>query len=162
MIKRNVFAGIAAISFILLCFQAYSQLTPQEAAIQMSRGINIGNTLEPPDEGGWNNPPVEEYYFDDYKAAGFSTVRIPISWYNHTDTLPPYAVDEAWMDRVEQVVDWGLSRKLFIIINAHHESWLKYNPSPKNLERFDSIWRPVRLQIAREVRQDAFRNLTPP
>ena len=147
MIKRNVFAGIAAISFILLCFQAYSQLTPQEAAIQMSRGINIGNTLEPPDEGGWNNPPVEEYYFDDYKAAGFSTVRIPISWYNHTDTLTPFAVDETWMDRVEQVVDWGLSRKLFIIINAHHESWLKYNPSPKNLERFDSIWSQIAVRF---------------
>ena len=147
MRNNRVFAGITAISLILLCFHAYSQLTPQEAAIQMSRGINIGNTLEPPDEGSWNNPPVEEYYFDDYKAAGFSTVRIPISWYNHTETLAPYTVDGDWMDRVEQIVDWGLARKLIIIINAHHESWLKENPSPENLERFDSIWSQIAVRF---------------
>jgi len=146
MRSKKVFI-YSTVLFFLTLFQTYSQLTPMEAVVQMGRGINIGNTLEPPDEGDWNNPPVEEYYFDDYVAAGFSTVRIPISWYNHTSTTPPYTVNESWMSRVEQIVDWGLSRKLFIIINAHHEGWLKDDPSPENLERFDSIWSQIAVRF---------------
>ncbi|MBN1117230.1 MAG: cellulase family glycosylhydrolase [Bacteroidales bacterium] len=122
---------------------SFGQLTPAEAVIQMSRGINMGNTLEPPDEGGWNNPLAEEYYFDDYVAAGFKTVRIPVRWDEHTLESLPYTVDEDWMNRVEQLVDWALERKLFVVINAHHEEFLKNNPSLENLERFDSIWSQI-------------------
>jgi aryl-phospho-beta-D-glucosidase BglC (GH1 family) len=131
--------------FVSIVFGAtlFAQLTPQEAVIQMGRGINLGNTLEPPDEAGWNNPAVEEYYFDDYAAAGFKTVRIPVSWYGHTDENAPYVVDTVWMNRVEKIVDWGLSRKLIVILNAHHEEWLKEHPSKNNLDRFDSIWSQI-------------------
>ena len=109
----------------------------------MTRGINIGNTMEPPTEGGWGNPPLQEHAFDDYKNAGFTAVRLPITWDGHTSTTPPYAIDSAWMTRVEQVVDWGLRRGLFIIINAHHESWIKNSFTGANVARFDSIWSQI-------------------
>lgn len=109
----------------------------------MGRGINLGNTLEPPFEGAWNNPLAQEYYFDDYVSAGFSTVRIPVRWDQHTGTSVPYAVSSSWLSRVEEIVDWGLSRGLIVIINAHHEDWLKQNYSPSNQARFDSIWTQV-------------------
>ena len=35
---------------------ANAQITPQQASSLMQKGINLGNTLEPPLEGGWNNP----------------------------------------------------------------------------------------------------------
>ena len=54
---------------------ARAQLTPAEAIEMIPRGINMGNTLEPEYEGGWNNGPAQEYYFDDYVAAGFQCVR---------------------------------------------------------------------------------------
>ncbi len=133
--------------FLLISRPLFCQLTPMDAINNMGRGINIGNTLEPPDEGGWNNPALEEYYFDDYVAAGFSTIRIPIRWDNHTENVPPYAINETWMSRIEEIVDWGLSRKLFIIINAHHEDWLKNDPSPENLARFDSIWSQIAVRF---------------
>ena len=106
---------------------AGAQITPHEAVSHMKKGINLGNTLEPPDEGGWNNGPAQEHYFDLYRDAGFDVVRIPVRWDGHTDYDPPYHVDTRWMDRVEEVVDWGLERDLFIVINAHHESWIKEN-----------------------------------
>jgi hypothetical protein len=127
---------------------AQAQLTPQAAAALMGRGINLGNTLEPPTEGAWNNPAAQEYYFDDYVEAGFQTVRIPVRWDQHTGTALPYSVDEAWMDRVEQVVDWGLSRNLIVIVNAHHEDWLKQDFSAENQARFDSIWTQVAARFA--------------
>jgi aryl-phospho-beta-D-glucosidase BglC (GH1 family) len=54
--------------------------------------------------GDWNNGPAQEYYFDDYKKAGFTCVRIPVRWDLHTEKTAPYKVDEAWMNRVEKAV----------------------------------------------------------
>ena len=136
---------------ILLTFQiSYAQLTPVEAIAGMGRGINLGNTLEPPREGEWNNGPVEEIYFDAYVNAGFTNVRIPVRWDLHTQNSAPFTIDPSWMDRVEQVVDWGLSRGLFVTLNGHHEDWLKNNYSNATFRaRYDSIW----VQIA-----DRFKN----
>ncbi|MCF8360658.1 MAG: cellulase family glycosylhydrolase [Prolixibacteraceae bacterium] len=117
----------------------------------MGRGITLGNTMEPPNEGDWNNGPVQEYYFDDFKEAGFTSVRIPIRWDGHTSATPPYTVDEDWMNRVEQVVDWGLSRGLCIIINAHNEDWIKLGyGQPENRERFESIWNQVATRFRKK------------
>lgn len=137
-----------AIAFILaagllLSINSAAQITPQEAIVQMQKGINLGNTHEPPYEAGWNNPKAEEYYFDLYKEAGFQCVRVPVRWDNYTGKTPPYKVNSDWLNRIEQVADWGLNRGLFIIINAHHDSWIKENYTEANKARFDSIWTQI-------------------
>ena len=38
---------------------------PQAVISKMTRGINIGNTLEPPQVGEWNNGFISEHFFDD-------------------------------------------------------------------------------------------------
>ncbi|PIQ11510.1 MAG: hypothetical protein COW71_00455 [Ignavibacteriales bacterium CG18_big_fil_WC_8_21_14_2_50_31_20] len=121
-----------------------AQLKPQDAIKEINRGINIGNTLEPPNEGEWNNGFLQEYYFDDYKEAGFTCIRIPVRWDKHTATSAPFNINETWFSRVEQIIDWGLKRDLYIIVNAHHEDWLKQNYSNATYKaRFDSIWSQV-------------------
>ena len=117
---------------------------PQQVISKMTRGINIGNTLEPPQVGEWNNEFISEYFFDDYVDAGFNTVRIPIRWDKHTLVDSPYTVSESWLDTVEQVIDWGLSKDLFLIINAHHDWWLVNNyDSIKMRDRFHAIWNQI-------------------
>ena len=118
--------------------------TPQQIVTNISRGINIGNTLEPPLEGDWNNGPMQEYYFDDIKDAGFSCVRIPVRWDKHTGETSPYTIDDEWLNRVEHFVDYGLEKGLYIIINAHHEGWLFTTYSQlETKERFDRIWEQI-------------------
>ena len=56
---------------------------------------------------------------------------------------PPYSIDPAWLNRIDTVVRWGLGRGLIIIINAHHETWLKTAYTSAHKERFDSIWSQV-------------------
>ncbi len=124
-------------------FVSKAQITPGEAVSQMQKGINLGNTHEPPTEAGWNNPKAEEYYFDLYKEAGFKLVRIPVRWDGYTGSTPPYKIEKAWLDRIEQVVDWGLQRGLFIIVNSHHDNWIKDDYSETNKARFDSIWTQI-------------------
>ncbi|MEL6649489.1 MAG: cellulase family glycosylhydrolase [Bacteroidota bacterium] len=127
--------------FICASLGLAAQLSPQIAVAEMGRGINLGNTLEPPLEGAWNNGPAQESYFDAYLAAGFKNIRIPVRWDQHTGNAAPFTIDSTWMNRVEQVVDWGLSRGFYITLNGHHEDWLKNNYSNPTLRaRYDSIW----------------------
>jgi len=135
---------IALLITVLFLVAQYStaQITAEQAIKEMRRGINLGNTLEPPDEGSWNNGPAEEFYFELYKNVGFATVRIPVRWDEHTSKTSPYTIDANWMKRVEQVVDWGLSRGLYIIVNAHHEESLKKNYTGQAV-RYDSIWSQI-------------------
>ena len=120
---------------------ASAQVDPWVMVKRMGRGINLGNTLDAPEEGRWAAP-AQEFYFDDYRDAGFTCVRIPITWDLHLGTEPPYTIDAAWLDRVEQVVDWALARGLVTVINAHNEAWL-YDNFSANLPRFESLWRQV-------------------
>lgn len=134
--------------FTLLLFWAtgfvFAQLTPEEAVAGMARGINLGNTLEPPTEGAWNNGPAQESYFDAYLEAGFTNVRVPVRWDQHTGNTAPFTINESWLDRVEEVIDWGLSRGFYITLNGHHEDWLKNDYSNTTLQaRYDAIWTQV-------------------
>lgn len=115
-----------------------AQLTPQQASEQMVRGINIGNTFD-----GGGNQPFHTYAFDDYKAAGFNSMRISITWNNYLGTVSPYQVQKAWMDNIENVVDAGLQRGLFIIINVHHDDWIKNSYTTANKVRLDSLWSQI-------------------
>jgi len=132
---------------LLVYFQigrSNAQITPQQAIVHLQKGINIGNTLDAPGgETSWGQALIQPYYFDDYKAAGFTAIRIPVTWERHVDTSAPYTINPEFIARVEQVVDWGLSRGLYIIINCHHEDLIKNDYSPKNVARFEAIWSQI-------------------
>ena len=120
----------------------FGQVTPWEMAERMGKGINLGNTLEAPYEGDWSSP-AAEYYFHDFIDAGFTCIRIPIRWTNHILDTTPYTVDSAWMDRVEQVIDWALDTGLVVIINSHHDNEWLYDEFPKNMDRFEKLWEQI-------------------
>ncbi len=157
--KRNLL--ITALLLISLAVSAKAQLTAQQAVKEMTRGINIGNSLEayPGGETSWGNPPIQEGFFVNLKQAGFNAVRIPITWGYDSRTLtePPYTIDSTFMARVDTVVTWALEKGLFVIINAHHEAWLKdtlaitaladtaYADSA--IARFDSIWSQIAIHF---------------
>jgi len=125
-----------------------AQISPKDAISQMKKGINLGNTLEPPTEGEWGNPPTQEYFFDLYKNEGFDFIRIPVRWDNHMGKTSPFKIDETWFNRVEQIIDWGLSRGLFIVVNSHHDDWIKTGyANPVNQARFDSLWSQIAVRF---------------
>lgn len=153
-------AGKLLVTFSLLVaasVSAKAQLTAQEAVKEMTRGINLGNSLDAYPGGwtSWGNPPIQESFFADLKNAGFNAVRIPITWGYDGRTMiePPYTIDSSFMARVDSVVTWALDNGLFVIINAHHEMWLKDTlaiTAPADtayadsaIARFDSIWSQI-------------------
>lgn len=113
---------------------------PQTAVSEMGIGINLGNTLDAPAEGDWA-PAAQEKFIIDFRQAGFKHVRIPVTWHGRTANSVPYQIDNEEMDRVETVINWALEQDLYVIINLHHESWLKDNySSQSNRNRLTAIW----------------------
>ena len=49
---------------------------------------------------------------DTVKAAGFNAVRIPVSWNDH---MNGDTIDSAWMDRVNEVVDYAIDNGMYVI-----------------------------------------------
>jgi hypothetical protein len=147
--KTKVNLLIFTIVLLITTNNGFTQITPQEAVNLMPRGINMGNTMECPNsEGSWGNGLAKEYYFDDYKNAGFQCVRIPVRWDHKTLQKSPFTINKAWLDRVDTVVNWGLKRGLFIIINAHHEDSIKkYYGVDSVKAKLDSIWSQISVRF---------------
>ena len=111
-------------------------------------GINLGNVLEAPTEGAWA-PAAQEYYFDDYVAAGFTFVRVPVRWDEHTGKAPPYAIDATFLSRVQTVVGWATARNLTAIVNSHHDDWIDSEQNWSALKpRFLAIWTQISAALA--------------
>jgi len=70
-------------------------------------------------ETTWNQAKIEKWHFLAIKQKGFDHVRIPITWELHMDSNR--RINQEWMARVQQCVDWALEAGLYVIINTHHE-----------------------------------------
>jgi len=109
---------------LLISTLAWSQLpTAQQVAGQMKVGWNLGNSLEAIcGENAWGNPTTTQQLINSVKAAGFNTVRIPVSWDCHTTNG---VIDPNWMSRVKTVVDYCTNNNMYVIINIHWDNgWL--------------------------------------
>ena len=93
-----------------------SDLTPAELIAEMNTGWNLGNSLDAFDgkgldtETSWGNPKTTKEMIDTISGRGFNTIRIPVTWGPHMGEAPEYLVDEAWMDRVQEVVDYASAK----------------------------------------------------
>lgn len=116
-------------------------------------GWNLGNTLDATGGGNtlnsetsWGNPLTTEAMIKAVKDAGFNIIRIPTTWGNHLGAAPDYTIDKAWLDRVQEIVDYAINNDMFVIVNMHHEEW--YSPSYANLESAKAILTKTWAQIA--------------
>ena len=113
----------------------------------MKIGWNLGNTFDAIDcnwlsneldyESAWCGAKTTTALIDELKEAGFNTIRIPVSWHNHVSSREEgYVISEAWLNRVTEVVDYCLSKDMYVIINIHHDNNVNYlYPSTPYLEQ---------------------------
>jgi len=139
----------------------------QSVVAAMQPSTNIGNTLDAiPDETSWGNPPITKALFDAYRAQGFRSVRIPVTWDSHSSTTAPYSIDPAFLARVKQVVDWALSDHLYVVINLHHDSWewiANMTTDHDNvLARYTALWTQIATEFKNEPRALLFESVNEP
>lgn len=101
-------------------------ITSMELVSKIKVGWNLGNSLDAlggsglSSETAWGNPKTTKAMIDDIKDMGFNAVRIPVSWGQHCDSTGK--VDDAWMKRVKEVVDYAYDNGMYVILNSHHDN----------------------------------------
>ena len=132
--------------------QGVSGETPYEIAASLGLGWNLGNQLDAHNNGvaeeGWGNEPTTQALFDRVAAAGFTSVRIPVTWLGKVGAAPDYTIDADYLNRVAEVVGYAENAGLNAIINIHHDGadsqyWLNI----KNAAADETVNEAVKAQL---------------
>lgn len=86
--------------------------------------IGAGNTLN--SETYWGCPKTTQEMFDALSAQGFNAVRIPVTFAEHVGVAPDYQINEDWLNRIQEVVDYAMNDGMYVMLDTHHEPdyWL--------------------------------------
>lgn len=143
--------------------------------MDMGAGFNLGNTFDAYNDSKnvkgtkletyWGNPVTTKENIQGLKAAGFNTIRIPVSWHNHVDEK--FNIDEAWMDRVEEVVKWALDEDMYVILNIHHDDdvnfvFPSYDKLASSKKYVTAIWKQVAARFGDYNEKLIFESLNEP
>jgi hypothetical protein len=150
---------------LLFGIQTYAQEFEKaaDAVKNMGVGWNLGNALDANDgtkiwttteqhETCWGQPVTKPELIKMMKEAGFDAIRVPVTWYQEMDS--DGKVNDAWMKRVKEVVDYVIDNGMYCILNVHHDtgadsktyqSWLKasvanYNA---NYKKYEYLWKQI-------------------
>lgn len=120
-------------------------LTAKQITALMSAGFNLGNVFE----NGLNettltsNVPI----IDAYANAGMKHVRIPVTWMdrfssNLADDNGNINTSHPRFVELVKTIDYAISKGLYVVINTHHEEWLKdhYDGSVALDNKFSTLW----------------------
>ena len=116
-------------------------------------------------ETAWGQPVATRELIHMFKEAGFGAIRVPVTWYPHMGNFKSSVsgthwdvsawttnnVDPAWMDRVEEVVNYVLDEDMYCILNVHHDtgtyttSWLRADKTVYNnvKDRYADLWTQI-------------------
>ena len=146
--------------------------TASTIANDMGLAWNLGNSLEAVDgdtssetygqvgEKAWGNPKTTRKLFQAVKAAGFNTIRVPITYLNKIGTAPNYTIDAAYLDRIQQVVDYAYDMGMYVVINIHNDGgegipgkWLNINTTDEAaraemVDKFGKVWAQIADKFA--------------
>lgn len=123
-------------------------LTSMEFVAGMKPGWNLGNALdtESTNETAWGNPATTKAMIDAIKERGFETIRIPVTWSYHTGASPEYIIEESWLNRVQEVVNYARDNDMYVIINIHHDdTWIipTYALADSVKSRLNKTWTQI-------------------
>ena len=106
-------------------------VTSKKVIDEMGFGWNLGNTFDAHQgrkqnegleaETCWGVSKTTEEIIEGLYTKGIRTIRIPVTWHNHLIDNS-YTIDPEWMKRVKTVVDWSISKGLYVILNTHHDN----------------------------------------
>ena len=144
----------------------YIEESAKDAVSNMGLGFNLGNTMDAVDmnksmsknsvtdfETCWGQPVTTNAMMKFLKDGGINAVRVPVTWFQHMDS--DGNVDKAWMDRVQQIVDYVINNGMYCVLNVHHDTgaesdgssihWIKADVQnhAANQARFKSLWTQI-------------------
>lgn len=154
-------ACIAVLTISILTPNSYaaasitSDKTAAETMLDMGIGWNLGNTLEACDttrtlsnvqayETYWGNIVTTQAVIDGVKAAGFSSVRIPVAWSNLIAS--DYTINTELLKRVKEVVGYCSNAGMYAIVNIHWDGgWFENFATnyDESMKKYSTIWTQI-------------------
>lgn len=136
---------------------SFEDLNQSQIVEAMGPDWNLGNQLESvtdnvPEETNWGNPVITEKLIQSVKAAGFKSIRIPVSYFAKIDDDKDYTIDSKWLDRVQEVVNYCIKNDLYAVINIHGDGyntidggWLLCNGKNQTeiKKKYKKVWKQI-------------------
>ncbi len=101
---------------------------------------------------------------DAVKAAGFQTVRIPVTYTDHMDSEGN--IDESWLNREKEIVDYVISDDMYCIIDVHHDAgdngWLSVFNADNISDKFSNMWTQIAKKFANYDQRLIFEGINEP
>ena len=126
----------------------------------------------------WENPVTTKEMISKVKTSGFNAIRIPVTWYDHVyyedvsghkvkdidinnltvDQIKNIKIEEKWMQRVKDVVNYARDNQLYIILNVHHDvghgawPWIFASTDTTKRNKYEAVLEMLWKQIAEEFK----------
>lgn len=140
--------------------ESMREISTMELVRDMGIGINLGNTFDACGdwiaqwsdgstqayETAWGSPVITKDIIQGYADEGFGVLRIPVAWSNRMADDGTYTIDQQWMARVTEVVNWTLDAGMYAIVNIHWDNgWVNKFPDNKDecMKRFEKMWTQI-------------------
>lgn len=172
-LKSTLKKSAAALLFCLFAATALEVSAPAAPAFEtaetmtanINAGWNLGNALDSygewiglytdgkPEnyETAWGNPVTSSELITAVKNAGFNAIRVPVTWAEHIDS--DGSIDEEWLNRVQEVVDYVVSQDLYCVLNVHHDAgadgWLEASDDcfKSSSKKFAGLWNNIAVRF---------------
>ncbi|MCL6590590.1 MAG: cellulase family glycosylhydrolase [Firmicutes bacterium] len=165
MLLKVRLLGVILLALVALFTLGPVALGANQAQITaaLGAGWNLGNQLEAnnngtPSETAWGNPTITQSLINAVKAAGFKSIRIPVSLLNKIGSAPNYTIDSAWLSRIKQVVDYAYNQGLYVFLDAVHGdgyttvtgAWLLVNSGDQTTikAKYQKVWQQIATTFA--------------
>lgn len=131
---------------------------------EMGQGINLGNTMEATAsslaekiawteagdatkfEQAWGQPVTTQKYISGVHSYGFNTIRIPVAWSSMMPEDGSYKIDEKFLGRVEEIVNYALNEGMYVILNEHWDYgwWGQFSLNEAEaMKRYETFWTQI-------------------
>jgi len=133
-VTNSANSGVITAVFPALSAGVIRDINAMDFVRGMRVGWNLGNTLDAHTQFGnpetiWMPHVTTRPMIEAIADAGFDILRVPITWttgvgaFRRVGPGPDYIIAPWFLDRVEEIVNWGLDAGMHVIINAHHDNW---------------------------------------
>lgn len=135
--------------------QPFRVLSAQEMVQEMGAGWNLGNTMDghtgfTPNETLWQHVETTKQVIKTVHDNGFNTIRIPVTWGTMIDDENDYAINDKWLSRVQDIVDYCVEQDMYVIVNIHHDGaeqtgWLRIASDDFDSvkEKYEAVWKQI-------------------
>lgn len=131
---------------------------------EMGQGINLGNTMEATSssyaqklewaeagdptkfEQAWGQPVTTQAYISALHSYGFNTLRVPVAWSSMMAEDGTYKVDERFLGRVEEIVNYALNEGMYVVLNWHWDYgwWGLFSLNEEEaFKRYETVWTQI-------------------